>query len=183
MTLVLSLITDDFIIHASDRRLTDGRTGQQVTTKAAKTVICPQAMYMVSFTGLAECAPPMATGEWLMRTLWKNKDVDLFGSLSRAAGETIGAVRIPMALKRHAFLVSGWLHRARWATNAPLPPGFQPGPFSSVVSNVHDPSDPGRLLPEPQAAFTHSTRLLMPGEKFLFASIGAQLKRDEWEAR
>ncbi len=49
MTLVLSLLTDDFIIHASDRRLTDGRTGRQVTTKAAKTVICPPLRAMVSF--------------------------------------------------------------------------------------------------------------------------------------
>lgn len=182
MTLVLGLITDDFIIHVSDRRLTDGRTGRQVTTKAAKTVICPQAMYMVSFTGLAQIAPPMATGEWLMRTLWQNKDADLFESLAWAAGQAIRALSIPMALKRHAFLVSGWLHHGSWETSAPLPPGFKPGAFSSVVSNFLDLSGVGRVYPEPQAVFTHGTCPLMPSEKFLIGSVGARLRDDERDA-
>jgi hypothetical protein len=122
----------------------------------------------------------MTTGEWLMRTLWENKDADLFESLACAADKAVGAIRIPMVLKRHTFLVSGWLNHATWEANAPLPSGFKPGAFLSVVSNVHDQS--GSILPEPQMAFTHSTSLLMPRQKYLMGSVGARVKQDEREA-
>jgi hypothetical protein len=183
MTLILSLITDDFIIHASDRRLTDGRTGRQMTTKAAKTVICPQAKYMVSFTGLAHISPPMTTGEWLMRTLWENKDRDLFETLACAAGKAIEALRIPTAVKRHSFIVSGWLqHMLHWEANADLPKGFIPGPFAALVSNSHDLSAFGETLREPQPVFTHLGRVLLPDERFVIVSVGAELTRAEQES-
>jgi hypothetical protein len=181
MTLVLSLLTDDFIIHASDRRLTDGRTGRQAPTRAAKTVICRPAMYMVSYTGLAQIAPPMATGEWLMRTLWAHKNDDLFGSLARAAGNAMDAIPIPRAYKRHAFLVSGWLDHGSWATDRPLPQDYKPGAYATIVSNIHDASVPRGLLSEPGLEFTHSTRLLFRNQKFLIESVGSPLNQNERE--
>jgi hypothetical protein len=182
MTLVLTLLTDDFIIHASDRQLTDVRTGRQILTKAAKTVICPPGMYMVSFTGLAQIAPPMPTGEWLMRTLWEHKNEDLFGSLAAAAANAIQRIAIPRAFKRHAFLVSGWLDHGTWTADRPLPQGFTPGAYATIVSNFHDPLEPGRALSEPGFAFVHSTRVLMPNQKFLIGSVGAHVKPQEQEA-
>jgi len=177
MTLVLSLITDDFIIHASDRRLTDGRTGRQVTTKAAKTVICPPSMVMVSFTGLAKIAPPMETGEWLMRTLWANKHKELFGSLARAADKAFAAISIPPALRRHAFLVSGWLHHGMM--DPPLPPGFKVGPYTTLVSNFDDPAWSSGRPSDSDLSFRHSTRALLLNQSFVIDSVGAQLTDTE----
>lgn len=177
MTLVLSLITDDFIIHASDRRLTDGRTGRQLTTKAAKTVICPPFMAMVSFTGLAQIAPPMDTGEWLMRTLWANRGKELFGNLARAADEAFAGLSIPPALKRHAFLLSGWLHHG--TMDRPVPPGFRFGAFTTLISNFEDPAWSFPESPNSALGFRHATRALLLSQNFAIDSVGARLTNAE----
>lgn len=173
MTLVLSLLTDDFIIHASDRRLTDGRTGRQVTTKAAKTVICPPLRAMVSFTGLAQIAPPMDTGEWLMRTLWATKGKELFGNLALAADKAFAVIPIPPALKRHAFLLSGWLHHG--TMDQPMPPGFKLGAFTTLVSNFDDPAWDFGQPSHADLSFRHSTRALLLNQTFAIDSVGARL--------
>jgi hypothetical protein len=139
----------------------------------------PPAMFMVSFTGLAQIAPPMDTGEWLMRTLWAHKNEELFESLARVAGKAIAAIAIPRALKRHAFLVSGWLQHGEWAVDGPLPCGFKPGAYATLLSNFHASSAPGGQPCEPELDFRHSMRVLLPDQKFAIDSVGAQLAETE----
>ena len=179
LTLILSLITNNFACHVSDRRLTDGSTGRQLDSKASKTVIAPQLHLMVSYTGLAQLAPQMTTDEWLLRTIWGIRGShDFFGSLAEAAGDAFKRISLTPRLKRHVFVVSGWLGNGAWKSATALPENFTPSSYCTLVSNFHD-FEIGVELTEGSAEFSHRTRLLLPGDKFQIFAAGARLTSAE----
>lgn len=168
MTLIISLITNDFVCQVSDRRLTDLNTRQQINSKASKTVVVPPARLMVSYTGLAHVAPTMTTDEWLMRTLFEVRESDdYFGAIAVAASDAFRRIRLPATCKRHGFVLVGW-----------LPDDLGAGPFCCFISNFLD-FDAGRELTETRDEFNHLARPLLPGERFLIFTAGASLTAPE----
>lgn len=179
MTLVLSLVTRRFVCHVSDRQLTDLRTGRPLVSRASKTVIVPAAQFMVSYTGLAKMTRTMTTDEWLMRTCWELRDSDdYFGRLAEAASDAFAAIRLPPALKRHSFVVSGWLGTGEFETDDALPDGFELEGYCTYITNSLD-FAAGVEVAEARSRFEHRTRPLYPNEKFTVFSAGATLNASE----
>jgi hypothetical protein len=178
MTLILSLITPEFACHVSDRRLTDGLTGKPMVSRASKTVIVPAAQFMVSYTGLARIRQ-MTMDEWLLRTLWSVRESeDFFGSLAAAASEAFKSIAVPRSLKRHGFLISGWIGNGEFATDAPLPEGFTLSGYATYVTNTLD-LERGVELIEASDTFVHRTRPLLPAEPFSIFAAGVPLTEGE----
>lgn len=179
MTLILSLVTPDFVCHVSDRQLTDLRTGNQLVSRASKTVIVPAAQFMVSYTGLAQITPTLSTDEWLMRTIWEARDSDdAFGSLADAASAAFAKIRLPARFKRHAFVISGWIGSGSYETDAALPPNFVANGYCTCVTNTLDLDARVELL-DASDTFVHRTRPLFPHERFHIFAAGESLTRDE----
>lgn len=179
MTLILTLITPEFVIQASDRRLTDLSTGEPMTSRANKTVVVPPAQMMFSYTGLAQLAPGMPTDEWLMRKTFQLRESnDYMGALAGAATEAFRKIALSDQKKRHAFAVAGWL-AGEFETDAALPAELGTGAFYGLISNFHDESL--HELSEARADFRHLERPLYAGEGLLIFSAGAELTPSEGE--
>jgi len=179
MTLVLSLLTREFVCHVSDRRLTDLATGLPLLSRASKTVVVPQPQFMVSYTGIARLTPRMTMDEWLMRTLWEIREADdYFGALAVAATEAFAKLRIPRKHKRHGFLISGWIGQGRFETDESVQLGFSPDAYCTYVTNTLD-LERGIEVDEAADAFVHRTRPLFPHERFSIFAAGAALTQGE----
>lgn len=190
MTLLFALVTRDYVIHVSDRQLTDARTGRPIPTKASKTVIVPSLKLMVSYTGLATLGPPLAarseqmpTVEWLLRALWRGRGVEFPRSLAMDADGAFDKLLLHPALRRHAFLISGW--GLEWPQDpakvgidvrALVPPG---SPYWGFVSNFHDLRDYSYVLSSAQRRFQYGLRPLLNTEKFQIIEAGVPLTNRE----
>jgi hypothetical protein len=151
MTQILSLITPDFVIQVSDRRLTDLKKGEPMTWKANKTVVVPSVQMMFSYTGLAALTPTTTTDEWLMRRSFELRDSEnYFEAIGNAATEIFKTIALPSGQKRHAFVGVGWLPQD-FETIPPQPVGFKPGAFCVLISNFLD--DQRRELAEAREEF------------------------------
>jgi hypothetical protein len=180
MTLILSLITQQFVIHVSDRRLTDARTGDPFPSAASKTVVAPVPQFVASYTGIA-VLEGKATDTWLASTLWDARETDDTGAyLSDAATKAIARVRLPARLKRHTFVLSGWVGTGEFEPLEPTPllEGVTADVYTMLVTNCFEASGPlGDLveLPEAQPKFISIGRALFPNEKYLLLSAGVPL--------
>lgn len=125
MTLILTLVTQDFVIQASDRRLssTDGDLFEDEENKA----ICYNGNMLLAYTGLAR-VDRKSTAEWLIGALSKLRDLDhLFKDLPGIAGRQFIRIRRPRQLqpdewrraRRTSFVLAGY---AEWrGAGAPIP--------------------------------------------------------------
>jgi hypothetical protein len=178
VTLIISLITPEFVCQISDRRLTDINTGDPIPWKANKTIIVPPARMMVSHTGLAQATTRYAMDEWLALKLFELRDTpDFFARLADDATELFRRIRGPARDKRHAFAFVGWMPEEPGRLDRPE---FAGAPFYGLVSNFIDPTVPS-FAPEAWDAFTHVERPLMRGEPALVFTAGAGLPSEAAE--
>jgi hypothetical protein len=147
MTLLVSVITHDYIVHASDMRFTQ-RTASgknRPTSEFESKVVATQGQWfnaLTAFTGLAYFGRHR-TGEWLRETLWERKcatlgpfqaqqELTIEASLRWAELRKLGKKFSPSAL-RCSFITAGW-------TGTPQGPAA----FVSLVSNFQSMGGPAR---------------------------------------
>jgi hypothetical protein len=164
MTQVISVITKDYAMLVSDRRLTIGegpRLGDVADDDTCKLVsVCNTCG--IGYSGLAhfEGSP---THEWIAKTLASESCSDALTASHILKGN---ANRIFSTLKlakkiRQEFLIAGWgLFREL--------PGLHP--FMRLISNIRDGS--GRALSQPADSFASLLKVLLNEEPFFCRSIG-----------
>ena len=134
MTLILSVLTRDYVVQVSDRRLTDANTGVPLNEPANKAIVfCGH--FVFGYTGLARIGS-VRTDMWLAeRLLAKGPSVQ--ANLENVRDEATRAFRsVPVQHKRHAFIGVGWSHSK---------------PALSVISNCI--ADDGHALENAQEEF------------------------------
>jgi hypothetical protein len=124
MTLVLSLLTSNYVVQVSDRRLTNPDTGETLEDDVNKAVVfCGRVAF--SYTGLARIESK-ATEIWLAEQIVSCASPALAFEALRNSGTR--AWSLQRRLWRHEFMAAGW---GRSAAGAALEP------FLATVSN-HD---------------------------------------------
>lgn len=147
MTLILSVLTKDYVVQASDRRLTNASTGEVVDDDANKAVVF-NGHLAVGYTGLSRIRG-CATDLWITEVLQDCRDPKTaLTALCRDAKRDLAAV--PARWRRQAFVLVGW-------TRVNDLVDLQPCAF--VVSNFFVPTPEARWLPSPMDDFTVATRL------------------------
>ena len=170
MTLVLSYVSDEFIVQVSDRRLSRG--GTPLPSEFNKAVVwCRFAV--VGYTGFAfvhrrQRQPDDQVDEWIMETLYRRLSVrDVVDALATEAGKWVTAM--PGQWRAQAFSIVGW---------APQPDG-RVAPFAALVSNFH--SDQGQVLASTRPDFTRIVEFPREGEWHVF-TVGTPLRGEESRA-
>lgn len=177
MTLVLTLLTHEVIVQASDRRFTriraDGSTyvGDDDANKAV--LFAHRAAY--SFTGLAEIGPMrQRTDEWIAETIaavpgqGEAMDALAFAATERFKHPLLA--RLPDETRRHEFIGAGW---AKFPES-----GGRFEPYAAVISNFRGVSREPLPL---QAQFLRITFRLRPEQDALLLDGGYELTTDERE--
>jgi hypothetical protein len=143
VTLVLSYVSNDFVVQVSDRRLSRG--GEPLPTEFNKAVVwCGLAV--IGYTGFAfvdrrQRQPDDQVDEWIMEQLYRRDSVESVLTVLEAESPA-WVNRMPGAWRAQAYSVVGWApQRDRGVV-----------PFSAVVSNFHD--DQGRVSNATTADFT-----------------------------
>jgi hypothetical protein len=147
MTLILSVLTDDYVVQASDRRLTNVRTRAVVEEDANKAIVfCGHLA--VGYTGLSRIRG-VATDLWIAEVLRGcSSTKEAITALCRQATSDLAVV--PAADRRQAFVLAGW---SRLHDHADL----QPCAF--IVSNFFKATSEGEWLDTPIDEFTFAARL------------------------
>jgi hypothetical protein len=169
MTLVLSVVTREFVMQASDRRLFDLLRRVPLAEGANKAVLWPSRRLVFGYTGLASVGTGMAgeTHLWLAETLFEaREEPDLFEALAQRATRTFGALRVPRTYKRHSFVAVGWDSDDA----ADLPSYWS-------VSNCED--EAGRVLSSASDVFSVRRHELMYFERSNVVAAGVQLRPGE----
>lgn len=167
MTLILSLATPDYIVQASDRRLTVGsgpRIGELVDDDSNKvTLFCNRMSF--AYTGLA-AIDGKRTDIWMVDILSKvirNSTTDAWKELIREANSSFSNMQ-DKRIKRQAFVGIGWV---RGTPIEPLQPIICT--VSNALNNDLD------WLPEATDQFRMQSRLLRAGRPYLFVATGQRL--------
>lgn len=135
MTLILSVLTPDYVIQVCDRRLTYIQPKIAVKTDTALKGVLFNYHTVFAYTGLAElprsrrveaargpARPSQPTNIWLAEVLTLGHDLgSALGGLVDEAAEAIKRVRAPNSARRQAFIGVGWL---RATDEAPLEPAL-----------------------------------------------------------
>lgn len=169
MTQIIGVITRNYALLASDRRLTIGdgpRIGQIFDDDACKLVnVCN--ICGIGYTGLAtiEGSP---THEWIAKTLAsENCDPSRVGGiLQNHAARSLSRLRLAIKF-RQEFLIVGWgLFREL--------PGLHS--YMRLISNVRDES--GRPLREPADSFSNLLKVLVDDAATFCWAIGQDLQQE-----
>lgn len=160
MTLILSCITDQFVVQVSDRCLSDLWTGRPVEQEANKAVFLSNRV-VFGFTGLAEIEGKPAD-IWLRDVLVPHESVGHGVQLVvDEATRAFASMRSPRASKRQAFVGVGWA-RFDEASDGLLP-------FGVIISNAF--SDRG-WLSEAQSEFVGDVKFLQRGGGCVWTDVG-----------
>jgi len=173
MTLVLSLVTHDHLIQASDRRFVSLNGKKVIPTNDYKNkAVCWRGRMAFAFTGLAELGPERRTDRWLANAIWEaasdgNTDHRVMLQRLTDASTTEFAKprirRIPSELRRHAFVVVGW---ARFVPEADT------APYTAYVSNFHVKGKSGiRSLASARPEFEWFLQRLAPDQHGLLETL------------
>lgn len=142
MTLVLSWLSNSYVVQVSDRCVTwtDGRSKPDDRNKA---VMFGPATF--SYSGLAKIGNEW-TDEWLARILSGSGTRNVFDAgefVMRQATKTFAGLALALSLKRHAFVCAGWYYK---------PPSLRP--FLYVVSNAMTDNLAWKQVPQAQFSAT-----------------------------
>ncbi len=159
MTLILSCITEHFVVQVSDRCLSDLRTGRAIEQEANKAVFLSNRVAF-AFTGLAEIEGKPAD-IWLRDVLTPHESVGhgvhlIVDEATRAFTE----LQAPRAAKRQAFVGVGWA-RFEHLSDELLP-------FAIVITNA---LAEGRWLPEAEPEFVGDVRVLKKGDGYVWTDV------------
>ena len=122
MTLAITVATHNFIAQASDRRLTDSKTGELFTDHANKAVVldCQDGILSFAYTGLgfigdiqADGFGQLRTDDWLAEVLSRNgaagmRADEAITMLAEEAGQEVAKMKLASSYKRTSFYVAGW---------------------------------------------------------------------------
>jgi hypothetical protein len=160
VTLILSCITDQFVVQVSDRCLSNLRTGRPVEQEANKAVFLSNRV-VFGFTGLAEIEGKPAD-IWLRDVLAPHESVGHAVQLVvDEATRAFSDIRVPRASKRQAFVGVGWA-RFDEASDRLLP-------FGVIISNAF--ADTG-WLPEARPEFVGDVRFLPSPGGSVWTDVG-----------
>lgn len=169
MTQIISVITKEFVLLASDRRLTYAsgpRAGEIFNDDTCKLVsLCN--VCGIGYTGLARiCNKP--THEWIATILASEKCRDP-ASASRIISEraTLEFSKVPEFIRHQTFLMTGWVKFNNLE-------GFRS--FFCFITNSLD--NFGRVLPKAMDAFQCRIKVLSDTESMLWTSIGQPLTQE-----
>lgn len=163
MTLVLSVLTHQYVAQISDRRLVwpDGRIADDRSNKSV--LLCGHVNF--SYTGIASIED-QPTHEWMMGAFGP-PGIPLYDAIDRLRREATKAFsrirRLPRLDRRHTFVGVGWtVSRSRPKE------GLRPTVY--VVSNFMDAY--GREKKLPDAEFSTSTGKLKGNQRFHLVGAG-----------
>jgi hypothetical protein len=162
LTQILSVITHDYVLMASDRRLTRAtgeRAGEVLSDDTCKLVsLCHT--YGIGYSGLAYLGG-RPTHEWIATTLADANCHDVDNASNVLVQATPPALHAaPPELRRQIFIFAGW-------AQFDSPPGLHS--HFCVVTNALDES--GRVLAKPLDEFSRRVRALRDEESLLWHSI------------
>jgi hypothetical protein len=167
MTLLITLVCDDFVMQVSDRRLSRG--GKPVPGEWNKAIVwCNLAS--VAYTGNAfrDRRQTKPVDDWVAETIGPARSThELFGSLMHGAEAWL---KKTSTIHRQAFSIVGW-------TN--LGDGQQV-PYAGLISNFHDELGNLRLTTR-KFSWLQVTRNKVPRERtFHLARAGATMTDEEF---
>lgn len=166
MTQILGLITQEYVILASDRLLTwqGGPNHGKVFRDEECKLVCVAHLAGIGYTGLARLQGRPAH-EWIGVTLAKANCLRPKDAVDALVAHAPSAVQqVARHLRNLTFLVAGWDFFGD-------PPSIRP--FFAVVSNSID--DKGQHLVVPSDVFTGHFRALKTDEGFAGHSVGQPL--------
>lgn len=162
MTQILSCLTADYIIQASDMRLSDVQS-DWVKEKSMK-MVCYKNSAVISFTGAAVLGTTR-TDEWIVDVLQNSPDLDqTLANLKERAGRYVRAN--PLTNRRLAFVVATFAHQGHAFAI----------PTLHVVSNFHD--HQCRPLATPTSEFNILTHSMDMSRSIEFHWAGAHLSKN-----
>jgi hypothetical protein len=169
MTQIIGVVTQQYALMASDRRLTIGegpKRGELVDDDTCKLVnLCN--VCAIAYTGLAriEGSP---THEWIAKTLAAANCADT-GAASEvlASHATEAFAKIRPSLRQQSFLLTGW---ASFDGMSGLRPHL------GIITNYID--EQGRHIAQAKAKFDRRFRALLDGEEFVWTAVGEPLRAD-----
>lgn len=169
MTQIISVITKDYVLLASDRRLTiaeGSRQGEIVDDDTCKLVsLCN--VCGIGYTGLARISS-QPTHEWIARTLASEncRDPGLASEVI-IKNANVAFKRVKKSIRHQVFLIAGWA----FFNNMP---GVRS--HFCVISNALD--DRGNFLSEARDSFDRRVIALPDEKEFLWYSIGQPLRKE-----
>jgi len=160
MTLILSCITEQFVVQVSDRCLSDLQTGRAIEQEANKAVFLSNRVAF-AFTGLAEIEGKPAD-LWLRDVLVPHESVGHGVQLIvDEATRAFAKLRAPRATKRQAFVGAGWARFEHLSDELM--------PFAVVITNAL--AENG-WLPEAEPEFVGDVRVLHKGGGYIWTDVG-----------
>lgn len=166
MTLILGLLTHDYVIQISDRRVTSWPSCNLIDDERNKAIQFNNNL-VLSCTGLAEISG-MPTAEWVVKVGAKlTTSLDEFiKTIQTEATTAFSSLRIQQNLKRHLFTGIGFAQTTNFEQIVPI---------HVVISNAWDSANK-TWLDEAKNEFEVSGYILPPKGRFLFIhSMGANL--------
>jgi hypothetical protein len=166
MTQIISVMTADYVLLASDRRLTLGegpRIGEVYDDDTCKLVsLCGTTGIGYTGVGRIKGTP---THEWIAKILADAGCRDAAGACRIILDRAPAALsNVPRSVRRHTFLLAGWAH---FGTPATL------RSYHCLVTNTHDLS--GQVAPEPLDSFHAFLRVLGEEEESYGHLLGEPL--------
>jgi hypothetical protein len=172
MTLILNFLSEEFVVQASDRRLTmtDGTIADEHATKAI--FFCGH--FTLGYTGLAE-VEGKNMAQWIVEELLPCHSVDdAMHRLAERATQAFAAMRLPSAWKRTAIEAVGW-SVLRGTPRPDITGELQATAFT--ISNFVQPD--GTHLATAKPYFEPLLEVLRPGVPGSFHSVGQPLEPQE----
>jgi len=164
VTQILAALTHDYVLVASDRRLTfaSGPRNGQVADDDTCKLVCLCGIWGIAYTGLATL-DGMPTHEWIAVRLAENKCVSPYSAaqiLGDAAAPALRAAGISLEL---TFLIAGWARL----------PDLTLVPHFLLISNMHEAV--GQLRAAPGQSFNRFERRLRSDEAYAARVVGQPL--------
>jgi hypothetical protein len=169
MTQVISVITGEYALLASDRRLTIGEGSQrgEVYDEDTCKLVNVCNTFGIGYTGLAKIKD-LPMHEWIAKTLASENCRDASRASQILKGNATLIFSDPRLSKiPQEFLMAGWalFHEL---------PGLHP--FMRLVTNIRDES--GGLLSRSGDSFVDLLKVLVSGEPFFYWVIGQPIRQD-----
>jgi hypothetical protein len=176
VTLLLTCVTDRFVVQASDRLLThtDGSVAEERANKA--TMLGNHATF--AYTGLSRCSVAESTDALLARCFARyDKSFDRqLAYLAKEAARSIRNLSLPgvppserRVVRRTSFVGGGYLGIKKIRLNK-MPSVDELHPFLAVVSNAQGITEEWR--PQADQEFSAAIKFLQCGELFLLHAAG-----------
>jgi hypothetical protein len=166
LTQIIAAVTEEYVILASDRRLTyaDGHLKGQPYRDTRKLVsLCGTTG--IGYSGVGEMKGRIPTHEWIAKTLAEAGCVDAASAERTLIARTPDALSAtPPRWRSHIFVLAGWAHFGS-------PPILRP--YLAKITNMVNAS--GQEAERPLESFSASRRYLREQEDLLWTAAGERV--------